>query len=72
MTLDERLHAIVALLPEGEPARFTAPLAEGESIDSRLVEAVRAVAKTEGLMCLPPGEFSRALVQAGRTARDAA
>ena len=63
MTLDERLHAMAALLPEGEQARFTAPLAEGESIDSRLVEAARALAKTEGLMCLTPGEFSRALVQ---------
>ena len=63
MTLDERLHAMAALLPEQEQARFTAPLTEGESIDSRLVEAARALAKTEGLMCLTPGEFSRALVQ---------
>jgi hypothetical protein len=63
MTLDERLHAMAALLPEGEQARFTAPLAEGESIDSRLVEAARALAKTEGSMCMTPGEFSRALVQ---------
>ena len=62
-TLDERLKAMAALLPEKEQARFTAPLAEGESIDSRLVEAARALAKTEGLMCLTPGEFSRALVQ---------
>jgi hypothetical protein len=63
MTLDERLHAMAALLPEGEQGRFTAPLTEGESIDSRLVETARALAKTEGLMCLTPGEFSRALVQ---------
>jgi hypothetical protein len=62
-TLDERLHAMAALLPEKEQARFTAPLVEGESIDGRLVEAARALAKTEGLMCLTPGEFSRALVQ---------
>ena len=63
MTLDERLHAMAALLPEKDRARFTAPLASGESIDSRPVEAARALAKTEGLMCLTPGEFSRALVQ---------
>ncbi len=62
-TLDERLHAMAALLPEKDQSRFTAPLAEGESIDGRLVEAARALAKTEGLMCLTPGEFSRALVQ---------
>ena len=62
-TLDERLKAMAALLPEKEQARFTAPLAEGESIDGRLVEAARALARTEGLMCLTPGEFSRALVQ---------
>ena len=63
MTLDERLHAMAALLPEKEQTRFTAPLAMGESIDGRLVEAARALARTEGLMCLTPGEFSRALVQ---------
>ena len=63
MTLDERLHAMAALLPEKEQTRFTAPLAMGESIDGRLVEAARALAKAEGLMCLTPGEFSRALVQ---------
>ena len=63
MTLNERLNAMAALLPEQERARFTAPLAAGESIDDRLVEAARALAKTEGLLCLTPTEFSRALVQ---------
>jgi hypothetical protein len=63
MTLDERLKAMAALLPQKEQARFTAPLAAGESIDDRLVEAARALAKTEGLYCLTPTEFSRALVQ---------
>jgi len=63
MTLSERLHAMAALLPQKEQARFTAPLAAGESIDDRLVEAARALAKTEGLYCLTPSEFSRALVQ---------
>ena len=63
MTLTERLNAMAALLPERERARFTAPLAAGENIDDRLVEAARALAKTEGLLCLTPTEFSRALVQ---------
>ena len=63
MTLNERLNAMAALLPERERTRFTAPLALGESIDDRLVEAARALAKTEGLYCLTPTEFSRALVQ---------
>ena len=73
MTLDERLKAMAALLPQKEQARFTAPLAAGESIDSRLMEAARALAMTEGLMCLTPGEFSRALVQqAARLAMPAA
>ena len=62
-TLEERLKAMAALLPEKDQSRFTVPLAEGESIDGRLVEAARALAKAEGLMCLTPGEFSRALVQ---------
>ena len=63
MTLTERLNAMAALLPEPERTRFTAPLAAGESSDDRLVEAARALAKTEGLLCLTPIEFSRALVQ---------
>jgi len=63
ITLEQRLHAIVALLPEKEQPRFTSPLAVGESTDSRVVEATRSLAKAEGLMCLTPGEFSRALVQ---------
>ena len=62
-TLEERLNAIVALLPQQEQPRFTSPLAVGESTDSRVVEATRALAKAEGLMCLTPGEFSRALDQ---------
>ena len=63
MTLDERLNALVALLPEREHPRFTSPLAVGESIDSRLVEAARALGKAEGLVCMTPAEFSRAVVQ---------
>ena len=63
MTLDERLNALVALLPEREQPRFTSPLTVGESIDSRLVEATRALGKAEGLVCMTPAEFSRAVVQ---------
>ena len=62
-TLEERLNAIVALLPEREQPRFTSPLVLGESIDSRLVEAARSLAKAEGLVCMTPGEFSRAVMQ---------
>ncbi len=63
ISLESRLAAIVALLPAQEQPRFTAPLTLGESADSRLVDAVRALAKREGLMFLTPGEFSRALFQ---------
>ena len=63
MTIEHRLAAIVVLLPSGEKSRFAAPLALGESADTRLVEAVRALAKTEGLVCMTPGEFSRAVMQ---------
>lgn len=63
MSLEQRLAAVVALLPEQARARFTAPLTADESIDTRLVEAVRCLAKTEGLVCMTPGEFARASVQ---------
>jgi hypothetical protein len=63
MTIEHRLATVVSLLPPGDKARFTAPLSPDESTDTRLVEAVRALAKAEGLNCLTPGEFSRALVQ---------
>ena len=62
-TLEERLNTIVALLPEREQPRFNSPLVLGESIDSRLVEAARSLAKAEGLVCMTPGEFSRAVMQ---------
>ena len=63
MSLEERLSAVVALLPAQEQPRFTAPLTLGESADSRLVDAVRALAKAEGLACMTPGEFARAVAQ---------
>ena len=63
MTLESRLAAVVALLPSGEKPRFATPLALDESADSRLVEAVRVLAKAEGLVCMTPGEFARAVVQ---------
>ena len=40
MSLEDRLFAVVALLPAQEQPRFTAPLTIGESADSRLVERV--------------------------------
>lgn len=63
MTLESRLTAVVALLPAQEQPRFSAPLTLGESADSRLVDAVRALAKAEGLVCMTPGEFARAAAQ---------
>jgi hypothetical protein len=60
ISLEERLTRIVALLPEQARVRFTAPLTADESTDSRLVEAVRCLAKAEGLVCMTPGEFARA------------
>lgn len=62
-TLQERLDAIVALLPVKEQARFTAPQTAQESADSRLAEAVRTLAKSEGLVCMTPGEFARSVAQ---------
>jgi hypothetical protein len=63
MSLEDRLSAVVALLPAQEQPRFTAPLTLGESADSRLVDAVRVLAKAEGLACMTPGEFARAVAQ---------
>jgi len=63
MSLESRLTAVVSLLPAQEQPRFTAPLTLGESADSRLVDAVRALAKAEGLSCMTPGEFARAVAQ---------
>jgi len=63
MSLEDRLSAVVALLPAQEQPRFTAPLTVGESADSRLVDAVRVLAKAEGLACMTPGEFARAVAQ---------
>ena len=63
MTIENRLAAVVSLLPPGESARFAKPFALDESADSRLVEAVRALAKAEGLVCMTPGEFARAALQ---------
>ena len=59
ISLEERLAAIVALLPAQEQARFNAPLAEGESIDSRLVESVRVLARAEGFVCMTRDEIAR-------------
>lgn len=63
ISLEQRLATIVALLPASAQARFTAPLTADESTDSRIVEAVRCLAKSEGLVCLSPAEHSRAVAQ---------
>ena len=63
MTLESRLATVVTLLPSAEKPPFAAPLALGESADTRLVDAVRTLAKAEGLVCMTPGEFARAVAQ---------
>ena len=63
MTLESRLATVVTLLPSADKPPFAAPLTLGESADTRLVDAVRALAKAEGLVCMTPGEFSRAVMQ---------
>ena len=63
ISLESRLAAVVALLPAQEQPRFSTPLTLGESADSRLVDAVRALARAEGLVCMTPGEFARAAAQ---------
>jgi hypothetical protein len=60
MTVEDRLATVVSLLPEHEQRRFAAPFAKGESDDSRLVEAVQALAKTEGLSCSTQAEMAQA------------
>ena len=60
MSLEQRLETVVALLPEQSRVRFAGPLTADESTDSRIVEAVRCLAKAEGLVCMTQAEFARA------------
>lgn len=60
MTVEDRLATVVSLLSEHEQRRFAAPLAKGESADSRLTDAVRALARTEGLSCTTQAEMAQA------------
>ena len=59
-TIEDRLRTVVFLLPPAAQPRFAAPLTAGESADSRLVEAVQALAKAEGLVCHTQAELARA------------
>lgn len=60
MTIEDRLATVVSLLPEHEQRRFAAPFAKGESADSQLTDAVRSLARTEGLSCTTEGEIAQA------------
>lgn len=60
MTIEDRLATVVSLLPEHQQRRFATPFAKGESADSRLVDAVRALARTEGLSCTTEAEMAQA------------
>jgi len=59
-TIEDRLATVVSLLPEHEQQRFAAPFAKGESADSRLTDAVRSLARTEGLSCTTEAEMAQA------------
>ena len=59
-TIEDRLRTVVSLLPPAAQPRFSTPLAIGESADSRLVEAVQALAKAEGLICHTKEELAQA------------
>ncbi len=63
ITLEQRLTSIVSLLPADAQTRLTAPFGPEETIDTRIAEAVRCLAKAEGMVAMTPGEFSRAVVQ---------
>lgn len=58
-TIEDRLRTVVSLLPSATQSRFATPLAAGESADSRLVEAVKALATSEGLICSTKEEVAR-------------
>ena len=60
MIVEDRLATVVSLLPAAEQKRFAAPFGNGESTDSRLVDAVQALARAEGLVCSTQAEIARA------------
>jgi len=58
-SVEDRLATVVPLLPAAAQPRFAAPLAEGKTTDTRLIEAVRALARAEGLICSTKEEVAR-------------
>jgi len=58
MTLEGRLATIVSLLPNAAKPGLLDPLKKGEGIEARLADAIRALAKTEGLVCMTEEEFA--------------
>ncbi len=58
-TIEDRLATVVSLLPAAAQPRFAAPFGDGESADTRLVEAVQALAKAESLVCHTKEELAR-------------
>ena len=63
MTLEARLATIVTLLPNAAKLDFAGPFKKGEGIEARLAEAIRAPAKTEGLLCMTEQEFACAVLK---------
>jgi len=59
-TIEDRLRAVVALIPPAAHPRVSTPLAVGETADSRLVEAVQALANAEGLVWHTKEELAQA------------
>jgi len=63
MTLEGRLATIVSLLPNAAKPDFLGPLKKGDGIEARLADAIRALARTEGLICMTEQEFAKAVLK---------
>lgn len=63
LTLEDRLAAIVALLPASAQPAFHAPFAENEDADSRLRLAVQTLATREGFLCIEQADLDQHAVK---------
>jgi hypothetical protein len=62
-TLEQRLSAVVALLPASAQPAFHAPFAENEDTDSRLRLAVQTLAVAEGFTCIEQADLDQHAVK---------
>ena len=63
LTLEDRLSAIVALLPASAQPAFHAPFAENEDTDSRLRIAARTLATAEGFLRIEQADLDQHAVK---------